>query len=107
MAKMKVKADGTQNAYITVPFDKAFNLVGYGADKDKTCVVLITQELTDYRKVSAAWALALQETAKGLEIPDYQAAADHLMKNNPGWIAAHSEEGLSVGYNLKMLKRYG
>jgi len=104
MAKIKVKDEGS-NATTTQIFDVAFGLAGFGKDKGRTMGVVILPELTDARKVAAAWTEALHKTAKALEVPDYKAAAEYMMKNNPGWVASHTEEGSSIGYNDYYLKK--
>jgi len=46
---------------------------------------IFTPDELPARVVIAAWSYALRYTAKGLDVPDYDAAAKMLVKRHPTW----------------------
>jgi hypothetical protein len=64
--------------------DRIFRLQPYGKISEFRYVVL-TPEPTDVDKVSAAWAYAIRYTAKGLDLPDHEAALQLLLQRHPSW----------------------
>jgi hypothetical protein len=46
---------------------------------------VITPEPIDHVKVQAAWSYAVRYTAKGLDLPDHEAAITLLKERHPSW----------------------
>lgn len=63
---------------------RVFNLRHYANQPAVYCVV-ITSEDTDVTVVQAAWSYALRYTAKGLDLPDQEAALDLMQQRHPSW----------------------
>lgn len=61
---------------------KLFVIYGY---KDVVHAVLSTPTVTEPSVVTAAWAYAVTYSAKGLNIPDYEAAVELLKQRHPSW----------------------
>lgn len=64
--------------------ERLFRLQPYGRFTPFNYVVL-TPEPVDVDTVSAAWAYAIRYTAKGLDLPDHEAALQMLLKRHPSW----------------------
>lgn len=47
--------------------------------------VLITPPGVDEKTALAAWSYAVRYSAKGLDVPDFHAAAALLLKRHPSW----------------------
>ncbi|MGB7341111.1 MAG: hypothetical protein WBC91_19600 [Phototrophicaceae bacterium] len=47
--------------------------------------VVMTPEPIEHSIVIAAWAYALRHTAKGLDLPDHEAALELLLERHPSW----------------------
>ncbi len=72
---------------------RVFNLQPYQNRQRNTNhvnYVIITQEDTEAAVVQAAWAYALQHTAIGLEMPDYDGAVQLMLERHPSWTAINS-----------------
>lgn len=54
------------------------------ADK-KTRFAVVTPDPTDFHKIIAAWSYALRYSARGLDVPDYDAAVALLKQRHPSW----------------------
>lgn len=65
---------------------------------DRIVGVLITPEGVSPERAAQAWSYALRHTAKGLDIPDYEAAAGMLQERHPTWQTVLSELG-TVSYS--------
>lgn len=62
---------------------------------------IITPEPVAVEIVTAAWAYAVRYTAKGLDLPDHDAAVDLLQKRHPSWhIIKSTVSTVSVNLNL-------
>ncbi len=70
--------------------DRVFNLRSYGNSKPSSYIV-ITPEHTPFASVRAAWSYAVRYTAKGLDLPDYEKAAEMLAKRHPSWTIPRSQ----------------
>jgi len=46
---------------------------------------LLTDEPVEQKTVEAAWAYALRHTAKGLDLPDHDAAMALMLERHPNW----------------------
>ena len=57
----------------------------YQGRKDDLMAVIIVPEGTQAAVIEAAWAFAVTYSAKGLNIPDYDAALVLLKKRHPSW----------------------
>ena len=64
--------------------DRLFRLQPYGKVAPFNYVVL-TPVAVDVDTVSAAWAYAIRYTAKGLDLPDHEAALQKLLERHPSW----------------------
>ena len=62
--------------------DRIFNLFEYGRSQPASYVV-ITPVSTTIDTVVAAWSYAVRYTAKGIDLPNYEAAAELLMTRHP------------------------
>jgi hypothetical protein len=69
--------------------DRVFNLRNYGNSQPSSYIV-ITPEHTATEAVRAAWSYAVRYTAKGLDLPDYEKAAELLAKRHPSWTVLQS-----------------
>lgn len=47
--------------------------------------VLICPEPIDFSKANRAWSYAVRYSAKGLDVPDYEAAIKLLTERHPSW----------------------
>ena len=72
------------------PEDRVFNLLTYGGRAEPTIYIVITPEHTSNDVVTAAWSYAVRYTAKGLDLPNYQAAAEMLTQRHPSWTIIQS-----------------
>jgi hypothetical protein len=68
----------------TPSLPRLFNLQAYGI-RTQLHYVVITPEGTDPNMVYAAWAYAVRYTAKGLDLPDHEAAIRLMMQRHPSW----------------------
>ncbi|MBK8032062.1 MAG: hypothetical protein IPO91_30240 [Chloroflexi bacterium] len=64
--------------------DRIFMLQPYGKVTNFFYVV-ITPKPTDAALVTAAWSYAIRYTARGLDLPDHQAAVAMLKQRHPSW----------------------
>ena len=67
--------------------NRIFSLQSYGrADPQFRSVVLLPENTQDdIKSVQAAWSYALRYTAKGLDLPDHDAALQLLRERHPSW----------------------
>jgi hypothetical protein len=63
--------------------DKVFQLQRYGG-REFQCIVVVPETVT-VEAVQAAWANAVRYTAKGLDLPDHDAAVQRLQERHPSW----------------------
>lgn len=77
---------------------RVFNLVGV-RNNAPFKAILVSPELVDFLDVTAAWSYAIRYTAKGLDIPDYEAAVKMLMQRHPAWKIFVGEDVASIGYD--------
>jgi hypothetical protein len=56
--------------------------------------VLVLPEPVEWEKVSAAWAYSLRHTARGLDVPDHEAAIKLRVERHPKWQVIPLERGL-------------
>jgi len=47
--------------------------------------IVLTSHPEDVQKVTAAWSYAVRYTAKGLDLPDHEAALAMFKKRHPSW----------------------
>ena len=71
------------------PVDRVFNLVTYGNNQPSMYVV-IAPTSTELESVIAAWSYAVRYTAKGLDLPDYEAASKMFAQRHPSWTVIQS-----------------
>lgn len=65
--------------------DKVFQLQPYGgASKEFQCIVVVP-ETVSIEMIQAAWSNAVRYTAKGLDLPDHDAALKRLKERHPSW----------------------
>jgi len=70
--------------------DRVFALQPYGRTEQQFAAVVITPEHTVDTAVRAAWAYAVRYTAKGLDLPDHEAALELLQQRHPSWTVIRS-----------------
>lgn len=81
---------------------RIFNLLPYQKNpRIRVDKVLITPADIDPTAVSAAWSYAVQNTAKGLELPDYDAAVKLMLERHPSWQVIDSQM-VSAAINLNL-----
>lgn len=59
-------------------------------ERESVRFIVITPEDTDPAVVQAAWSYAVRYTAKGLDLPDNEAAAKLLLDRHPSWTLVES-----------------
>jgi len=65
---------------------RVFNLAAYQrAPRQPVNKVLITPKDIEQNVAAAAWSFAVRNTAKGLEMPDYDAAIQLMLERHPSW----------------------
>jgi len=64
---------------------RIFNLSQYNVQRPSQQLILITKNPMENQQVTAAWAYALRHTAKGLDLPDHEAAVKLLLERHPSW----------------------
>lgn len=84
-----------------LPLCRVFNLVGVRGNEPFKAV-LILPGLESVLVVTAAWSYAIRYTAKGLDIPDYQAAVKLLLERHPSWQVFIGEDVGSIGYGAEL-----
>lgn len=72
-------------------FPTVFTLNSYGGGRAPLNYVVITAKPTDPQIVTAAWSYAIRYTAKGIDLPDYDAAIEMMLKRHPSWQAVKSQ----------------
>lgn len=94
-----------------IHIDKVFQLYGdnrfvdgvpermWGNTRTTVAVVILPDELC-YRDVEAAWSHAVRYTARGLDLPDYEAAVSLMMQRHPSWVASVTR-GFHVNYRAE------
>jgi hypothetical protein len=63
--------------------------------------ILITQNPIENQQVTAAWAYALRHKAKGLDLPDHEAAVKLLLDRHPSWMVIEGKVE-TVAVNLAL-----
>ena len=79
---------------------RIFVLQPYGGVANFNFVV-ITPEPTEPAKVTSAWSYAVRYTAKGLDLPDHEAALNLLKERHPSWEIIQSF-AYPIGMNLSI-----
>lgn len=51
----------------------------------RTVATIIVADDTRHEVVQAAWSYAVRYTAKGLDVPDYDAAVKLMLSRHPSW----------------------
>lgn len=65
---------------------RVFNLQPYGSRKiEQGNLVVLTPEDVETMIVMAAWSYAVRYTAKGLDLPNYEAATKLMLQRHPSW----------------------
>jgi hypothetical protein len=64
--------------------DRIYKLQPYSREPEFHYVVLLP-EPQSFEVVIAAWAYAVRYTAKGLDLPDYDAAFKLMVERHPSW----------------------
>lgn len=67
-------------------------------DRHAVIAVAITPDSITTDKAIAAWSHAVRYTAKGLDLPDYDAAILRLLERHPSWKAERTQP-LQAPYN--------
>lgn len=72
--------------------DCVFTLQPYGGNQRQHpfSYVVIVPEGISLQHVAAAWAYAVRYTAKGLDLPDHNAALDMFKQRHPSWTVINS-----------------
>lgn len=69
------------------PGQVASSQVFYLCDRHRTIYgTVFVPDPTTEQVVSAAWSYAMQYSAKGLDLPDYEAAIKLLLERHPTWL---------------------
>jgi hypothetical protein len=87
--------------------DRVFQLQSYGHQQHAPKpfqYVIITPEPVEPQVVQAAWSYAVRYTAKGLDLPDHEAAARLLHQRHPSWIIVESTVH-PIGVNLALAEQ--
>ncbi len=64
--------------------DKVYQLQPYGGVKEFQCIVVVPESVS-IEMIQAAWSNAVRYTAKGLDLPDHDAALKRLKERHPTW----------------------
>jgi hypothetical protein len=66
--------------------DNVYQLQQYGArpSREFKCIVVVP-ETVSIEMIQAAWSNAVRYTAKGLDLPDHDAALKRLKERHPNW----------------------
>lgn len=75
-----------------------FSLQPYGRSSPIQCT-LITPQPMPAEVVTAAWSYAVRYTAKGLDLPDHEAAIELMKSRHPSWTIIRSNVQ-NIGVNL-------
>jgi hypothetical protein len=73
--------------------DRVFSLQPYGnqpRNAKAVQYVIVTPDLIEPQIVQAAWSYAVRYSAKGLDLPDYDAAVKLLHQRHPSWTVVES-----------------
>lgn len=82
--------------------DCVFTLIPYGNQRQNDfSYVVIVPEGISIQHVAAAWAYAVRYTAKGLDLPDHDAALEMFKQRHPSWTILNSRV-ISVNVNLSI-----
>lgn len=84
--------------------DSTFRLRSYGNAEPQFSYILITAELVNVETVAAAWAYAVRYTAKGLDLPDHQAAMKLMLERHPSWNIVESR-CVDIQVNLALAEK--
>lgn len=66
--------------------------------------VVVLPEPLSFERVTAAWSYAVRYSAKGLDLPDYDAAVKLLSDRHPSWQVIQSQ-CIQVAYNGAMAEQ--
>ena len=81
------------------PQPRIFALQAYGG-RLPLFYTIVVPEGVQPQEVSAAWAYAVRYTAKGLDLPDHDAAVQLLVKRHPKWqVVATGVQTVAVDLN--------
>lgn len=72
---------------------------------DSRLPIIVTPKAVDYKAVEAAWSYALRHSAKGIDIPDVQAAIKLLLERHPDWQVVPYFEVRSIAYNPENVEK--
>jgi hypothetical protein len=78
---------------------RVFTLTTYGY-RNNICGVVITPTPTQLDIVIQAWSYAVRYTAKGIDLPDYEAAAKLMKARHPTWDVLAGNKPLTAGVEL-------
>jgi hypothetical protein len=83
-----------------IPCDRVYTLYSMQAmGQDVFCIVVLPEE-TIIHNVRASWSYCIRWTAKGLDVPDYQAALAMMKERYPSWIYIETNNQVSqVAYS--------
>jgi hypothetical protein len=70
--------------------DKVFQLLPYGRSTAEFHCIIVVPEAVSSEMVQAAWSNAVRYTAKGLDLPDHEAALNRLKERHPKWAVIRS-----------------
>lgn len=85
--------ENKQQAYV-IRGTKPGNIIEFYA-------IVVTPEPMTKEKVEAAWSYAVRYSAKGLDVPDYEAASKLLIERHPGW-KIYEGKNYTIMYNSKL-----
>lgn len=70
--------------------DKVFQLQPYGRSNTEFHCIVVVPETVSIEMIQAAWSNAVRYTAKGLDLPDHDAALNRLKERHPKWVVIRS-----------------
>lgn len=84
------------------PPSQVFRLFSF--DRRQSDLLVITPEPINHEIVSAAWGYAVRYTAKGLDLPDHEAAVKLLKERHPSWTYLHTHV-LDIPVHLSLAEK--
>ncbi|HEX2908149.1 MAG TPA: hypothetical protein VHO69_14865 [Phototrophicaceae bacterium] len=69
--------------------ERVFRLMGYS--NAQVQFIIVTPEPVIVQTVQAAWSYAVRYTAKGIDLPDHEAAVRMLLSRHPSWTLIESK----------------
>lgn len=82
---MLIETNTQRDRFMTA---RIWQLIPYGNNKElrrSFIYHVLTPEPVEQARVQAAWAYALRHTAKGLDLPDHDAAIALMLERHPSW----------------------